>query len=195
MPGINVSALNGGDLRKLLKLAHARHDGQLADRLEWEIATRATKVVRAEPDAPFSPGVREPATGRRSVLLVTLGAAGGALVSAAVFWGLERMNTPPRPHQMVAQLAPQPRPARPEPVAPEPEPVAPEAAPAPVEAAAPVATPPVVAARKAAPPPTTSAPKKPVAAKAANLKKTAAARTPRPPTLDEWLAQPTAPIR
>ena len=187
MPGIDVSALNGGDLRRLLKLAHAGHDGQLADRLEWEIATRATKVVRPEPDAPFSPGAREPASGRRSVLLVTLGAVGGSLLSAAVFWGLERMNTPPQPHRMAAQLAPQPLPPRPQPVAPEPAPIAPEAAPAPVEAAAPAATPPVVAARKEAPPPTTGAQKKPVAAKAT-------ARTPRPPTLDEWLAEPTAPI-
>jgi hypothetical protein len=203
MPGIDVSALNGGDLRRLLKLAHARHDGHLADRLEWEIATRATRGVRPEADAPFLPGVREPASGRRSVLLVTLGAVGGSLLAAAVFWGLARMNTPPRPHGMAAQLAPHPLPPRPQPVALEPAPVAPEAAPAPVEAAAPAATPPVVAARNETPPPTTSAQKKPVAAKAADLRKAAAAkaaartaRASRPPTLDEWLAQsgPKSPI-
>jgi hypothetical protein len=198
MPGIDVSALNGGDLRRLLKLAHARHDGHLADRLEWEIATRATKVVRPEADAPFAPDAREPASGRRSVLLVTLGAVGGSLLAAAVFWGLARMDTPapapPGPDQRVAQLAPEPLPPRAQPVAPEPAPVAPEAA----LAAAPL----VVAAGNEAPPWTTTAQKKPVAAKATDLKKAAAkaaartGRASRPPTLDEWLArtEPGAPI-
>ena len=117
MPGINVSALTGGDLRRLLKLAQARKDGLLADRLEWELASRATRLVRppaafatlpgddyddwadsefepeAEPDAPeFS--ARGPAGGGRRVALVTLTVVVGALLSAGAgaFWALARMD-------------------------------------------------------------------------------------------------------
>jgi hypothetical protein len=69
MPGINLEALNTGDLRRLLKVAHDRHDGPLADRLEWEIAARATSAARtATPFAtlpeeePEEPGFRMTAT-------------------------------------------------------------------------------------------------------------------------------------
>ncbi|MGH6964243.1 MAG: hypothetical protein ACREE0_07150 [Phenylobacterium sp.] len=69
MPGINLEALNTGDLRRLLKVAHDRHDGPLADRLEWEIAARATGAARgAHPFAtpsdeePEEPGFRMTAT-------------------------------------------------------------------------------------------------------------------------------------
>ena len=58
MPGINVSALSGGDLRRLLKVAHARHDGLLADTLEWEIAARRVSVVRSA--GPFATLPDEP---------------------------------------------------------------------------------------------------------------------------------------
>ena len=122
MPGINVSALSGGDLRRLLKVAHARRDGLLADRLEWEIAARATSGGRApaafaslpddEEDEPVgriaAPGLtrrrsnrsprprtterESPRSAPRGVVLVTLGAVAGSLLSATVFWGLERMD-------------------------------------------------------------------------------------------------------
>ena len=69
MPGINIEALNTGDLRRLLKVAHDRHDGPLADQLEWEIAARATSAARsATPfatlpdDEPDEPGFRMDAT-------------------------------------------------------------------------------------------------------------------------------------
>jgi hypothetical protein len=69
MPGINIEALNTGDLRRLLKVAHDRHDGPLADQLEWEIAARATSAARsASPfatlpeDEPDEPGFRMDAT-------------------------------------------------------------------------------------------------------------------------------------
>jgi len=73
MPGINLEALNTGDLRRLLKVAHDRHDGPLADRLEWEIAARATSTARSanpfatlpdeDPDEePDEPGFRMAAT-------------------------------------------------------------------------------------------------------------------------------------
>jgi hypothetical protein len=116
MPGINVAALTEGDLRRLLKVAHARADGLLADRLEWEIAARASSVVRPagpfatltdDPDEaaeqlaaydarPFAPehAARHPVSGRSSgALLVSLGAVAGSLLSATVFWGIERLPT------------------------------------------------------------------------------------------------------
>jgi hypothetical protein len=72
MPGINLEALNTGDLHRLLKVAHARQDGPLADRLEWEIAARGTSAVHPaspfatlpdeEPEEPDEPGFRMNAT-------------------------------------------------------------------------------------------------------------------------------------
>lgn len=132
MPGINVSALSGGDLRRLLKVAHARHDGLLADTLEWEIAARKVSVVRSagpfatlpdeppdyEPDAfaldaappgPLAPRDSRPAPARprRGALLVTLGAISGGLLSAALFWTLARTDLSP-----VAAPATEPQPVR-----------------------------------------------------------------------------------
>jgi hypothetical protein len=177
MPGINVAALSGGDLRRLLKVAHARADGLLADRLEWEIAARASSVVRpagpfatladdpdeaaehlaAYQDQPFAPehAARLPVSGRRSgALLVSLGAVAGSLLSATVFWGIERPPTldraqphptramslrsappvqlrAPAPEQAVAQIAPVALPPLPKPVVVD----APAAPPPPVEVA------------------------------------------------------------
>ena len=74
MPGINLEALKTGDLRRLLKVAHARHDGPLADRLEWEIAARGTSVVHPvgpfatlPDDEPDEPGFRMDATDDASI--------------------------------------------------------------------------------------------------------------------------------
>jgi hypothetical protein len=232
MPGIDLSTLNGPDLRRLLRIAHDRNDGPLADRLEWEIAARAASVVRplgsfatlpeddhdeladgvtgsdAAPLAP-EPTAQAPASGRSVVLLVTLGAVAGSLISATVFWGLGRMDrlssldrAEPQParamsvgpaapvaDQLVAVLTPEPFPSLPEPMAPATT----------VEAAVPAATPPADVARKAAPP--RKAQGKQMAAKAPGLKKHAAlkrkaARAGRPPTLAEWLAkaEPEEPI-
>lgn len=164
MPGINVSALSGGDLRRLLKVAHARHDGLLADRLEWEIAARATsggphagpfatlpdddqdeavdRMTVSDPE-PYAPELtaQEPARATRSVLLVTVGAVAGSLLSASVFWGLGRIDglpvlgrAQPQPtqtapeivpatpfaDQTVAVLAPEALPLQTEPIAPAP---------------------------------------------------------------------------
>jgi hypothetical protein len=142
MPGINVAALSGGDLRRLLKVAHARADGLLADRLEWEIAARASSVVRPagpfatladDPDEaaetlaaydvePFEPEYVHPVSGRRSgVLLVSLGAVVGSLLSATVFWSIERLPALDRaePHPtraMSLRSAPPVQPPAPAPV-------------------------------------------------------------------------------
>ena len=232
MPGINVSALSGGDLRRLLKVAHARHDGLLADTLEWEIAARATSGSRqagpfatlpdddqdeavdhsnvSEPEPlepelfesePFEPELtaREPTQVGRSVLLVTLGAVAGSLLSASVFWGLGRMDGLP----VVGRAQPQPTwtavPAAPladQTVAA----LTPEAQPLLTDAIAPAATPlpaataPVEVAQKSEP--AAKVHKKRVAAKPASHRKPAdtqlAERTSRPPSLHEWLAK-TAP--
>jgi hypothetical protein len=213
MPGIDLSAMKGPDLRRLLKVAHSRHEGLLADRLEWEIAARrATGGVRpARPfgtpaeddrDEPritasdaqsFAPAydAREPASGGRSVLLVTLGAVAGALISATVFWGLGRMAGPPSPGRaqsqpMMAMAVGPAAPAAaalpaPEPLPPQPEPVAPQALPVAATQAAEKETGLKMQVVRAAIP------------KAAAAK---AERPPRPPTLAEWLAkpEPTSPI-
>lgn len=227
MPGINVSALSGGDLRRLLKVAHARRDGLLADRLEWEIAARATSGGRpsvsfashqdddedepvermAAPEAEADPEAVAPeytAKAPRGVVLVTLGALAGSLLSAAVFWGLERMDmrqpfvraepqaTPaiapaaPVAEQLVAELTPAPLP-------PSAEPIAPEAAPAAmVETALAVAAPPAEVARKPAP---ARVAQKKHAAPAKTLTVAKAEGPPRPPTLSEWLkTEPEEPI-
>ena len=223
MPGINVSALSGGDLRRLLKVAHARHDGLLADRLEWEIAARATPgghapvpfatpqeeddeeeaVERmAAPDVEAftpEPMVREPASPPRGVLLVTLGAVAGSLLSVSVFWGLERLDmrrslglkpsepaltvavapAAPAVDHTVAVLAPPPQAA-----------IAPEA---PIETALLVPSPPA----KADPPGKPRKLNAAVKARAApkTLKVASAERPARPPTLNEWLkSQPEEPI-
>lgn len=179
MPGINVAALSEGDLRRLLKVAHARADGLLADRLEWEIAARASSVVRpagpfatladdpdeaaehlaAYPDQSFAPehAARHPVSGRKSgVLLVSLGAIAGSLLSATVFWSIERLPVldRARPHPtraMAMRSAP--------PVQPEPElavaQVTPEALPplpAPIVVDTPAPTPPPVEVAKVTPP-------------------------------------------
>jgi hypothetical protein len=229
MPGINVSALSGGDLRRLLKVAHARHDGLLADRLEWEIAARATpgghapvsfaapqddddeeeaveRIAAPDPEA-FTPEpvLREPASTPRGVLLVTLGAVAGSLLSASVFWGLERLDmrpslgpaTAPQPPPAVAVMPPA-HPAADQTVAvlapePLPPPLPAVAADAPVETALLVPAPPA----KADPP------KKPRKLNASvktrappkTLKVASAERPARPPTLNEWLkSQPEEPI-
>ena len=235
MPGINVSALSGGDLRRLLKVAHARHDGLLADRLEWEIAARATSgghptaafashqeddedepVERiaapedeAEPeaDAPaFEPRahlVRGRAQAPRGVLLVTLGAVAGSLLSAAVFWGLGRMDLRQasgraEPQAVTIAMNPAATPAPDQTLAlltPEPTPLQPDAPAATVETPLPVATPPVEIAKTAAPA------RKPTALKAKAVhrpKPLTVASTERParsPTLSEWLkSEPEEPI-
>ena len=232
MPGINVSALSGGDLRRLLRVAHARHDGLLADRLEWEIAARATSgghptaafasqqddeedepvEQMAVPDAEtddeaLADAVAPEPTAKapRGVVLVTLGALAGSLLSASVFWGLQRMDMgqpfgraepqaapataePPQPvaEQLVAELTPAPLP-------PAPEPIALEAAPAAmVETALPVATLPAEVARKAAP---ARVAQKSHAARAKTLRVAKAEGPARPPTLSEWLkTEPEEPI-
>ena len=224
MPGVDLSAVNGPELRRLLKIAHARRDGLLADRLEWEIAERrATSIPRPAPaferpadddqdelDFDMAPAEAQsftpaydapnPASGGRSLLLVTLGAVAGALGSAGVFWGLERMDGPPSPggasparaesppmmamgpaepaaDQVAAALAPQLRPPLPLDAAP--------AAPveAPPEVATPAPTPSVEVAKAEAP---KAAPKR----KAKLQLATNAERPPRPPNLAEWLAKP-----
>jgi hypothetical protein len=215
MPGINVAALTEGDLRRLLKVAHARADGLLADRLEWEIAARASSVVRPagpfatltdDPDEaaeqlaaydarPFAPehAARHPVSGRSSgALLVSLGAVAGSLLSATVFWGIERLPTldgaqphptramslrtaplvqpPPAPEQAVAHLAPPPAPE--EAVAH----IAPPPAPAPALAVAQIAP-------EALPPLP-----KPVAVD------TPAPKPPPPPVLVAKQVEPTRPV-
>ena len=218
MPGINVAALSGGDLRRLLKVAHARADGLLADRLEWEIAARASSVVRPagpfatladDPDAaaehlaayhaePFAPehAVRHPVSGRRSsALLVSLGAVAGSLLSATVFWSIERLPTldraephptramslrsappvqpqAPAPEQAVAHIAPEALPPLPAPIAVHAPAVTP---PPPVEVAkeAALAKPVVVKATSKTP----VEPRKPAAAKTQVAAKKAPAKT------------------
>lgn len=193
MPGINVAALSGGDLRRLLKVAHARADGLLADRLEWEIAARASSVVRPagpfatladDPDEaaghlaayhaaqPFAPehAARHPVSGRRAgALLVSLGAVAGSLLSATVFWGIERLPTLDRaePHPtraMSLRSAPPAQPPAPEEAVAR---IAPEALPPPkpivVDAPAAPPPPPVQVAKE-------EAPAKPVVVKAASKK-------------------------
>lgn len=46
MPGIDLSTLTAPELRQLLRLARARRDGLLIDRLEWEMAQRAALSSR-----------------------------------------------------------------------------------------------------------------------------------------------------
>ena len=233
MPGINVSALSGGDLRRLLKVAHARHDGLLADRLEWEIAARATSG--GHPSAPFAspqdddedepvqrmaaadadadadaesfaePVATEPiARAPRGVMLVTLGAVAGSLLSASVFWGLGRMDmrqpvgraepqaappmaaVPPQPvaEQLVAELTAAPLMSDPQPITPA------AAAAAMVETALPVATPAEVVRKPAA-----ARTAKKHATPAKTLRVAKADGPPRPPTLSEWLkSEPEEPI-
>jgi hypothetical protein len=209
MPGINVSALSGGDLRRLLKVAHARRDGLLADRLEWEVAARATNGGRppaafaSHPDddedepveriaAAFEPapgvpddGAREPAQASRGVVLVTLGAVVGSLLSATVFWGLERMDlrrTPGQAESATAAALPAPDPAR----------MQPEAPAARIETALSAAAPSVDARQaRAKRHAAARAPRKPVTLAVAR-----AEQAPRPPNLAEWLAsEPDEPIR
>ncbi|MGH6910668.1 MAG: hypothetical protein ACREEG_10820, partial [Phenylobacterium sp.] len=216
MPGINVSALSGGDLRRLLKVAHARHDGLLADRLEWEIAARATSGGRQagpfatlpddEPDEPVEhmtmsdgepfapepqerefaaaePVERELGPRNRSVLLVTLGAVAGSLLSAAVFWGLGRMDGLP-----VLERAQPTRTAALVPAAPEPLPLQTGGPSAMVEPPLPATTAPVEIARTSTP--VAKVHKKPAATRTATHTRPAttqlAERTGRPPTLTEW---------
>lgn len=204
MPGINVSALSGGDLRRLLKVAHARRDGLLADRLEWEIAARATsggrppgafadpprddedepveRIVAPGPDAGSfaaepSPGAAAQPPG--GVLLVTLGAVAGSLLSAALFWSLERYDL--RQGRAAPATAVTTSPA-----------AAPSVTPPParIETTLPVATPPAQVAR--------TPPKRrvPAAAKPKAMTVAAAEHAPRPPNLAEWLAgaEPEEPI-
>jgi len=209
MPGINVSALSGGDLRRLLKVAHARHDGLLADRLEWEIAARRVTVVRTagpfatlpddlpdephagEPWADAAPSLQsryEPERSRRPVVLVTLGAATVSLLSAGLFWTLARTDgtsaaaPPPLPEPPPARVMTL-RPAPPLPVAGQPAALARAPEPEPM---ARIAPPPVVAPR---PQPVTSVEPtaKPAAsaapakiAKASVARKAAPARKPTP---------------
>jgi hypothetical protein len=241
MPGINVSALNGGDLRRLLKIAHARNEGLLADRLEWEIAARATSLVRAAgafatlpeddpeeladsvtaPEAePFAPGpsARVPPSGRRDVLMATLGAVAGSLLSATIFWGLERTDglatfvrdgphptramavrpAPPGTDQVVAAIAPEPLLRGPVRITPEARAVAPDATPAVEVAKDEGPAKPAIAKAKAtsknepAPSKRTAAKTQIAAKKEPVLRREALAsadRPARPPNLAEWLAK------
>jgi hypothetical protein len=118
MPGIDLSTLNGPDLRRLLKIAHSRNDGALADKLEWEIASRGAGIGRpggpfpppADDDAdepafpmaasdpePFvlEPRAQEPAPARSGLVLLSVGVLAGCLLSGSVFWGLQRMDRSP----------------------------------------------------------------------------------------------------
>lgn len=124
MPGIDLSTLNALELRRLLKVAHSRNDGPLADRLEWEIAARGTSLGgpalpfaqhadddpgeptfhmappdHREPFAPepfvLEPTVREPPPARSGVMLVSLGVLAGCLLSGATFWAVQRMDMSP----------------------------------------------------------------------------------------------------
>ncbi len=200
MPGIDLAALSGADLRRLLKVAHTRRDGLLSDRLEWEIAARAASGVRAP--ARFAPSPRNDderdstfhmsaadegaaagdlaAKAPRSVLLVTLGAAAGSLASAALFWGLEQSPPPgrtPPPAMASATLA-----SRPALAALGPEPSAPAlGTPIPVETAPADAAPGPAPAPKA---------QRRVAKTPARTMVAQAERPPRPPNLAEWLAGP-----
>lgn len=209
MPGIDLSTVSGPDLRRLLKMAHIRHEGLLADQLEWEIAARratrgarpmpgfrksaeddaeAPDVPMAAPEAPsFAPAyeAETPAARSRSVLLVTLGALGGGLVSATVFWGLGRMDRPPSPARPSAETAaPQPSMGSAAPqstvagLASEPVPAQPESA---LAQSAPAPT--VEVAKQ-------TAPKKPAARRGKMELAATAQRPARPPTLTEWLADP-----
>ena len=117
MPGIDLSSLNGLELRRLLKVAHSRRDGLFADRLEWEIASRATDGHAAgpfatlpedDPEEPFFRSIalddeplviereaEEPASTRGILMMAGLGVVAGLLTSGPAFWGLERMHRPP----------------------------------------------------------------------------------------------------
>jgi hypothetical protein len=211
MPGINVSALSGGDLRRLLKVAHARRDGLLADRLEWEIAARATSGARPpaafadhlddDDDEPVEPIVApdagsfasEPAAeyavrarpqSPRGVLLVTLGAVAGSLVSAALFWSLERFDAREGRADPATAMATAPEAPADRAIAlltPDPLPPLPQARPVKVETALPLAAPPAEAARK-------PVKRRVSASRPQTLRVAATEHPPRPPNLAEWLA-------
>ena len=136
MPGIDLSSLNGLELRRLLKVAHSRRDGLFADRLEWEIASRATdghaagpfaSLPEDDPEEPFFRSIalddeplvmereaEEPASVRGILMMTGLGLVAGLLFSGPAFWGLERMHRPaavaraePHPTRaMAARVAP-----------------------------------------------------------------------------------------
>jgi uncharacterized protein YecT (DUF1311 family) len=137
MPEIDLSALSGPELRRLLKVAHARHNGALADRLEWEIAARAggghgapAPPPHPHPDEPDEPTFRmrapepepepepfvmarrpePPAPAGRGLLLVGVGVVAGVVLSGAAFWGLQRLNAPPpAPRAMIVRPVEAPR--------------------------------------------------------------------------------------
>jgi hypothetical protein len=141
MPGINLEALNTGDLRRLLKVAQERHDGPLADELERQIAARATSAARmvspfatlpdeepdmlrfrmeATNDAPTDPELSEkppaPAPDRGRLLTLGLGALAGCLATGVVIWGAEWMGAEaqrPLPGQDVALASLTPVPSLP----------------------------------------------------------------------------------
>ena len=151
MPGIDLSSLNGQELRRLLKVAHSRRDGLFADRLEWEIASRATSgagpfasPLEDDPEEPFVRSIalddeplviereaEEPASTRGILMMAGLGLVAGFLFSGPAFWGLERMHRPPavaraEPHPTRA-MAVRSAPVRAARAAPPPAPVAPGA--------------------------------------------------------------------
>jgi hypothetical protein len=134
MPGIDLSSLNGQELRRLLKVAHSRRDGLFADRLEWEIASRAAAsgehaagpfayLPEDDPEEPFFRSIalddeplviereaEEPASARGILMMACLGVVAGFALSGPAFWGLERMQRPPalekvEPHPTRAMAA------------------------------------------------------------------------------------------
>ncbi|HZZ34782.1 MAG TPA: hypothetical protein VFE03_03590, partial [Caulobacteraceae bacterium] len=70
MPGMDLASLTQPELKQLLRLARGRDDGPLIDRLEWELAERASLstrvgfpvgtpvVVGPEPDGVWAEPVR-----------------------------------------------------------------------------------------------------------------------------------------
>jgi hypothetical protein len=58
MLGIDLSTLSRPELQRLLKVAQERHDGPLAERLEWELASRGKGGGRRAP--PVAPPQDEP---------------------------------------------------------------------------------------------------------------------------------------
>ena len=176
MPEIDLSALSGPELRRLLKVAHARGNGSLADRLEWEIAARGAGGVAPEGalpppplpqddgDEPFyrmrTPDAEPLAIERRAEVassrtsglpLVGLGVVAGCLLSGAAFWGLTKIDLP---RFDLAKLMERP---------PAPAPRAMTVRPAPVPAAAPPGADQVAAALAPGPFPSRPEPAPPVA--------------------------------
>jgi len=134
MPGINLEALNTGDLRRLLQVARERDDEPLADELERQIAARATSAPRivspfatlpeeapqkprfrmnADDEAPTGLEFKARAADHGRLLTLGLGALAGCLATGAVIWGAQWLGAqakspPPAQDVTLASVAPAP---------------------------------------------------------------------------------------